>query len=232
MKKSIYPILVLIACVVINSCKQNDESGVTELKTQTDSISYYTGIFSAYSIKDLGDSTLNTEIFYQGVKQVLDQNAFPLNKMEVDQNIGTYFDKLRKRQDELNLKKGAEFLKDNKARTGVITTSSGVQYEMISEGAGKKPKISDKVIVNFIGSLIDGSVFVNTYDTGLSDTLIIDKSITMAGLCEVLPLMNTGSKYRVYIPADQSITSTQIGILNPTMVLVMDVELVSVIGNK
>lgn len=96
------------------------------------------------------------------------------------------------------LEDGTKFLLENKARTGVVTTASGLQYEIIKDAKGPKPKATDKVKTHYHGTLIDGTIFDSSVDRGEPITFPVDGVIQ--GWQEGLPLMSVGAKYRFFIP--------------------------------
>jgi len=126
-----------------------------------------------------------------------------------------------------NKKEGEDFLAANKAKPGVKTTASGLQYEVIQEGTGPTPKKTDKVTVNYKGSLLDGKVFDSSYDRGQPVTFGVGQVIP--GWVEALQLMKVGSKYKLTIPSalayGENGAGNQIG---PNSVLQFDVELLKI----
>ena len=129
-----------------------------------------------------------------------------------------------KAKGEENKLKGAEYLAKNAKATGVTALTNGLQYKVLKEGTGPKPKPTDTVTVSYKGSLIDGTVFdQNEHFT----TPVTGR--TIKGWSEILPLMNTGSKYEVTIPAD--LGYSQRGFppkIGPNCVLIFEMELISV----
>jgi FKBP-type peptidyl-prolyl cis-trans isomerase len=95
---------------------------------------------------------------------------------------------------------GAKFLEENKKKPGVITLPSGLQYEIITKGTGAVPKATDTVKANYMGSLIDGQEFDNSYKRG--EALTIPVGGVIRGWTEALQLMPVGSKWKLYIPSD------------------------------
>ena len=139
-------------------------------------------------------------------------------------------DKLFQRKNEqssANLKAGQEFLEANKNKPGVISLSSGLQYEIITEGTGARPSAISNVTCHYHGTLIDGTVFDSSVQRGQPATFPLNKVIK--GWTEGLQLMNTGSKWKFFIPphlgyGDRQV-SPQIG---PNSTLIFDVELLDV----
>lgn len=126
-----------------------------------------------------------------------------------------------------NKKAGEEFLSENGKKDGVVTTASGLQYEVLKAGNGVKPTTEDKVKVHYHGSLLDGTVFDSSVDRGEPTSFGVTQVIP--GWTEVLQLMPVGSKYKVYIPGDLAYgmrgSGAQIG---PMQLLVFEVELLDI----
>jgi len=128
---------------------------------------------------------------------------------------------------EKNQKAGEAFMTANKAKPGVKTTASGLQYEVVTEGTGPVPKPSDQVTVHYKGTLVDGTPFDSSYDRGEPATFGVDQVIP--GWTEALQLMKAGSKYKLYIPAALAYGDRGAGnVIGPNAPLVFEVELLSI----
>lgn len=126
-----------------------------------------------------------------------------------------------------NLDKGQVFLTANKAKQGVVTLASGLQYKIITAGAGDKPKAGDSVTVDYTGRLIDGRVFDSSEKQGKPITFKVDQVIP--GWTEVLQLMPVGSTWEVYIPANLAYGAQAVGpMIGPNETLVFNIHLISV----
>ena len=128
-----------------------------------------------------------------------------------------------------NRAEGAAFLARNKAAKGVITTASGLQYMVLRQGSGERPKPSDRVIVNYKGTLLDGTVFDSSYDRPQPPEPFALSQV-IPGWAEGVSLMPVGAKYRFWIPADIGYgdKGTPGGPIGPNATLVFDVELLSI----
>lgn len=120
----------------------------------------------------------------------------------------------------------AKFFEENKAKEGVTTLPSGVQYKVIKEGNGAKPSANDVVKVHYHGTLIDGTVFDSSVDRGTPATFNV--SGVIKGWTEVLQLMPVGSKWTVYIPYDLAYGAADRGTIKPFSNLIFDVELLGI----
>jgi FKBP-type peptidyl-prolyl cis-trans isomerase FklB len=140
------------------------------------------------------------------------------------------FDKLNKAKEEkvsANLKAGEDFLAENKNREGVHTTASGLQYEVLTEGSGPKPKATDKVKCHYHGTLIDGTVFDSSVQRGQPATFPLN--MVISGWTEALQLMSVGSKYRLFLHPTLAYGERQAGAtILPNSTLIFDVELLGI----
>jgi len=127
---------------------------------------------------------------------------------------------------EKNKKEGAEFLAANKSKPGVKTTASGLQYLVEKEGTGPKPKATDTVKVNYLGTKIDGTKFDSSYDRGQPATFPLNGVIK--GWSEGLQLMPVGSKYKLFVPSDLAYGENGPGQIGPNATLVFEVELLGI----
>ncbi len=123
---------------------------------------------------------------------------------------------------EQNLKRGQEFLVVNGEREGVVTTESGLQYEILTAGTGNMPSTTDEVSVNYQGSLITGEVF----DSGEGVTFRVDQLIP--AWVEALPRMKVGAKWKLFVPADLAYGPGGTGNIGPNSTLIFDMELLSI----
>lgn len=122
---------------------------------------------------------------------------------------------------------GEQFLAENAKKDGIITTKSGLQYQILREGNGKAPKATDQVECHYEGTLIDGTKFDSSYDRGQTATFPLNQVI--AGWTEGLQLMTEGAKYRFFIPYQLGYGERGAGAaIPPFSALIFDVELVAV----
>ncbi len=126
-----------------------------------------------------------------------------------------------------NLKIGREFLEENKKKEGVVALPSGLQYEILKEGTGPKPKATDKVKCHYHGTLINGKVFDSSVERGQPAVFGVNQVIK--GWVEALQLMPVGSKWRLYIPSELAYGSQGAGSsIEPNSALIFDVELLGI----
>jgi FKBP-type peptidyl-prolyl cis-trans isomerase FklB len=122
---------------------------------------------------------------------------------------------------------GEKFLAENKTKEGVVTTESGLQYKIITEGKGAIPAKTDRVSVNYKGTLIDGTEFDSSYKN--NKPAVFGASQVIPGWTEALTMMPVGSKWELYIPQDLAYGSRETGSqIKPFSTLIFEVELVGI----
>lgn len=142
-------------------------------------------------------------------------------------SISNYLQQMKTEKAAKNKAEGEKFLADNKAKAGIVTLPSGLQYQVIKEGTGAKPTINDKVKTHYHGMLIDGTVFDSSVDRG--EPISFPVSGVIKGWTEALQLMPVGSKWRLFIPADLAYGDRQAGAkIGPGSTLIFDVELLDI----
>ena len=204
-----------------------------DLKTEKDKISYSIGWdignnFKRQSVDIDADIVLNgiKDAIY-GSKSLLTDDERKTVMMGLQKGIQEKQMKMRSEVVEKNKKEGEEFLAKNKQKKDVKTTSTGLQYRIIKQGTGDKPKSSDTVTVNYEGKLINGTVFDSSYKRGQPATFAVGGVI--AGWTEALQLMNIGSKYELFIPSNLGYGDRGAGAdIGPNATLIFTVELISI----
>jgi len=157
--------------------------------------------------------------------------ALQQRMMEQQQAQMAEQEKERAAQGEQNLADGKAFLEDNAKKEGVVTTDSGLQYQILEEGKGVPPIKSDKVTVHYHGTLIDGTVFDSSVERGEPATFPVGGVIP--GWVEALQLMKPGAKWKLFIPAELAYGERGAGpVIGPNSVLVFDVELLGINEEK
>ena len=198
-----------------------------------DKVSYALGIGIGRQLSQMGAADLNIDDFVQAIKDVI-AGDLKLGDAEVQQIVQEFFAKQEEKQKAEAAEKGKaakqdgeKFLAENGRKEGVITTASGLQYQVLREGNGQSPKATDTVECHYEGTLIDGTKFDSSYDRGQTATFPLNQVI--AGWTEGLQLMKEGGKYRFFIPYELGYGERGAGAsIPPFSTLVFDVELVSV----
>jgi FKBP-type peptidyl-prolyl cis-trans isomerase FklB len=198
------------------------------LKTENDSISYAIGVSLANFYKQQNISSINTAILVRAVKDV-ENNKPILSEQQCQSALMAYVQKQQAEKALGNKKLGQEFLAANAKKPGIVTLPSGLQYQILKEGAGPKPKLTDMVRVHYHGTLIDGRVFDSSVDRGQPIELNVNGVIP--GWTEALQLMPVGSKWKLFIPSDLAYGDRQAGqMIAPGSTLVFDVELLDIVN--
>ena len=176
---------------------------------------------------------IDIKVVEQALEQTLKGEKTSLTQEEALQVRQAYMQQMQakrvaeqKAAAEKNKSEGAAFLAKNKSKSGVKTTASGLQYEVEKEGTGPKPKATDTVKVNYLGTKIDGTKFDSSYDRGQPATFPLNGVIK--GWSEGLQLMPVGSKYKFYVPADLAYGENAPGPIGPNATLIFEVELLGI----
>ena len=194
---------------------------------EMDSLSYSIGIMMAQNLSRQGFDTVEAESLAAGIADVMAENELKINPAQAQQIVQDYLAEKRSKQFEAVIKEGKDYLEKNGAREGVITTESGLQYEILTEGTGDKPQKSDKVTVHYEGKLIDGTVFDSSIKRGEPTSFGVGGVI--AGWTEALQLMPVGSKWRLHIPYNLAYGERGAGQkIGPYSTLIFDVELIKI----
>ncbi|MDR2923914.1 MAG: FKBP-type peptidyl-prolyl cis-trans isomerase [Treponema sp.] len=227
-------ITVVILCTGLSGCKAKEKPETNPLEGSFGKDgSYAMGMNFGRNLKSLGIYPDWDEVL-QGMKDYLYDNKTRFNEEDIGQILNETYNAFMDKQAEIdfaeNKQAGIDFLEKNKQRPGITTTESGLQYEVIIPGDGPKPTDQDIVRVHYRGTLIDGTEFDSSYSSGKPVVFPLDEVIK--GWTEGLQLMNTGSKYRLFIPSDLGYGSRgSRPQIPPLSTLVFEVELLDIIRN-
>ena len=193
-----------------------------------DKFSYGLGMNIGQNLASMGVSTLAFADFVKGMQDVLSGAQTEITVAEAQAAINDFFTKLTEEKYGKTKESGIAFLEENKKREGVVTLPSGLQYEIINAGLGKKPTAADRVQCHYEGTLIDGTVFDSSIKRG--QPAVFGVSQVIKGWVEALQLMGEGSKWRLYIPYDLAYGENGAGeMIPPFSALIFDVELIKVL---
>ena len=193
-----------------------------------DKFSYGLGMGIGQNLLSMGVKNIEMEKFVKGIKDVLAGAATEMSHAEAQKVVSEQFRKLAEEAYAKVKEEGEAFLAANKAKEGVVTLPSGLQYEVITEGAGKKPSATDRVQCHYEGTLIDGTVFDSSIRRG--EPAVFGVNQVIKGWVEALQLMSEGSKWRLYIPQDMAYGANGAGeMIPPYSALIFDVELIKIV---
>ena len=202
--------------------------------TETKKLSYSLGVNVASGIKAQGVEAIDTKAISKSFNDVFQGNDLEISEQESLQFIQTYFRDLQlKKQSQAAEKsklleqEGIAYLAENAKKEGVVTTESGLQYEVLTKGSGPSPTADDSVTVHYTGTLIDGTVFDSSVERGEPATFGVTQVI--AGWTEALQLMSVGDKLRLVIPSDLAYGLRGAGpSIGPNSTLIFEVELLNI----
>jgi len=224
---------VAISSIAMFSCTETEENaavaGTTVLNNAEDSLSYALGINIGENIKKSGFEEVNSSAIAMGISDVYAETPV-MSLEESGMYLDTYMAAQAAEKAEANKEKSKAWFAafDEKgASAEVVTTASGLKYQVIEEGTGASPAATDVVEVHYHGMLLDGSVFDSSVERGQTASFPLNQVI--AGWTEGLQLMKEGGKTRFTIPADLAYGENGAGqMIGPNETLVFDVELIKV----
>lgn len=219
--------LLVLASTALVACKGGKPE--TEEAKAAYSLGYMTGKSSHEFTPDL-----DSKEFIRGFKDGQTGKEGLLTEAEIKEVLMAYQKKLMEKEHAKVEKESAErekanskLLEENSQKAGVVTTPSGLQYKVVSEGKGAKPKATDRVKVHYEGKLADGTVFDSSIKRG--EPVEFGVTQVIPGWTEALQLMPVGSKYQLTIPANLAYGADGAGPIPPNSVLIFDVELLDIV---
>lgn len=223
-----------LAMTALSACSQG-QKGRVALTNEMDSVSYAIGADIGANFKRSKLDDVNLDAMKMGLRDGLD-SASILDEESLQMVVQGYMMKLQQermaeeaKEGEDNRVMGEEYLAKNGARDGVVTTASGLQYEVVTMGTGAKPTAESQVRVHYAGTLIDGTEFDSSYKRG--EPAVFGVGQVIRGWVEGLQLMPVGSKWKLHIPSDLAYgpSGGPGGSIPPNSVLVFDVELLEIV---
>lgn len=188
--------------------------------------SYAFGMAIGTSLKQTGIS-LDYGAFTKGMKDVLEDKKTKVTMEEASDQIQTAVADAGEKLASDAADKEKKFLEENGKKDGVKTTDSGLQYEVLKEGTGSKPALTDTVKVDYVGTLQDGKTFDSSVERGEPAVFPLDQVIP--GWQEGIQLMTVGSKYRLFIPSALAYGPQGAGgVIGPNATLIFEVDLLSI----
>ena len=191
-----------------------------------DKVAYALGTSIGLQLQQMGANELDITDFSQGVKAALAGSSV-MERAEIEAVINEFFTRKSQEQAAKAKEEGARFLAENAKKEGVVTLPSGLQYQVLREGNGKKPKATDQVRCHYEGTLINGTVFDSSYKRG--EPAVFGLNQVISGWTEGVQLMQEGAKYRFFIPYNLAYGERGAGQqIPPFAALIFDVELIEV----
>lgn len=231
--KAIFLALLLPVTVTYAQTKKPAAKTHTPVKnttslSPTDSLSYAIGVQVAEYYKTQGVERVNDEYIKKAFNDVYSNNKLIISEDQCNMNIQQKLQQFMSNKTSAVKEEGEKFLAENKKRPGVISLPDGMQYEIITKGTGSIPTAADTVSANYIGTLINGQEFDNSYKRGQPITIPVTGVIR--GWTEALELMPVGSKWKLYIPSDLGYGDRGAGGAIPGgSALVFEIELLNIV---
>ena len=193
-----------------------------------DKFSYGLGMGIGQNLLSMGVQNMNIDDFVKALKDVLTGAKTEMSHSEAQAVVNDHFRKLAEEAYAQNKATGEAFLAENAKKEGVTVLPSGLQYEVIVAGNGKKPSATDRVQCHYEGTLIDGTIFDSSIKRG--EPAVFGVNQVIRGWVEALQLMQEGAKWRLYIPYDMAYGEHGAGeMIPPYSALIFDVELIKVL---
>lgn len=228
MKVSILSFFAALLIIAVGCQQATTDTKDVVLKTELDSVSYALGVDIGNNIKTAGFEEISPMAAAKGFDDVFSGEETLIAKEDANTFIMAYFEKVKKLKGEKNLKEAEEFLKANAAKDGIVTTESGLQYKIITEGNGPIPTADSRVSVLYKGTLIDGREFDAATEESPAKFGV---GGVIKGWTEALQLMPVGSKWMLYIHPDLAYGANPRpgGIIEANHMLIFEIELLEII---
>ena len=221
--------MVGAAALLISSTAMAEKA--PELKNDDDKLSYIFGYQLGQRLASDGVN-VNVDVYSKGVREGMDGAQFRLSQEEMQRVMDEFQKSSEERRNslaELNRDAGKSFMAENRNKPGVTTLENGLQYKVIKEGDGSKPKATDTVKVHYRGTLIDGREFDSSYSRNEPATFPVNRVIP--GWTAILQMMPVGSHYQVTIPSDMGYGERGAPpMIGPHSVLIFEIELLAIEG--
>jgi len=226
---------VIAACLLFTVQVSAQEK--SDLKDEKDKLGYVIGVDIGRGLQKQGVA-VNPDFVAKGIKDGTSGGKLLMSDQEMQETMTSFQKELRAKREEENRQLGAKnqaegeaFLAQNKTKEGVKTLSSGLQYRVLKEGTGKKPKPTDTVITHYKGTLLNGTEFDSSFKRNQPATFKVNAVIP--GWTEALQLMAEGAKWIVYVPASLAYGDRGVGRqIGPNATLIFEIELISILEQK
>lgn len=212
------------------AAKARNPSSKTQIMNSIDSLSYSIGVEVAEFYKQTQNvEKINADFVKKAINDVYNNETLAISEDEANRCVQEKIQEFMANKIKAVKDSGSKFLEENKKRTGVVTLPDGMQYEIITKGTGPVPTATDTVKANYIGTLIDGNEFDNSYKR--REPLTIPVTGVIRGWTEALQLMPVGSTWKLYIPSDLAYGDRGAGPVIPGgATLIFTIELLSIVN--
>ena len=235
MKTLIKPAVALCAFAALAACQRQNspEPTAVALDTPEQRLSYGVALGLGRNMANDG-MTIDVDAFAEGLRDALSGAAQKLSDEDIQAEMVAFQQRINAEREansqalgQANAAAATVFLTENGAREGVLTTPSGLQYEVLEAGAGASPGADDRVQVHYRGTLLDGTEFDSSYARG--EPVVFGVGQVISGWTEALQLMQVGSKYKLFIPSDLAYGAGGAGdLIGPNAALIFEVELLDI----
>jgi FKBP-type peptidyl-prolyl cis-trans isomerase len=236
-KVFVFPLLAMLAFSAGAQTKTAAKTGVKAtaavkpLKNNLDSLSYAFGISLGEFLKNQGVSTISYPLMNLAISQTIKGQRTYMDLNQCNAVIGKVGEEKREKVAGVEKVAGSKFLTQNKSRSGIIETATGLQYEILTTGTGPVPTLSDTISAHYRGTLLNGQEFDNSYTRG--EPLSIPVAGVIPGWTEALQLMPVGSKWKLYIPSNLAYGDYGAGSDIPGgATLIFEIELLGITSRK
>jgi len=230
MKKTTLVLLIVFLLAMIGCNKPAEEK---KIETEDQKASYAVGYNMGIGLRDISES-IDMEIVLKGMLDAVNDVETTMTNEEMQKMLQEFWQEERKKQmekrkvqAETNKVEGEAFLKKNSQKEGVKTTESGLQYIVLKEGDGPKPKVTERVKVHYKGTLLDGTEFDSSYSR--NEPAVFPLQRVIKGWTEGLQLMKVGAKYKFFVPSELAYgVNGARGAIGPNATLIFEVELLGI----
>lgn len=227
--------VALCALLALAACQQQSppQPAAVALDTPEQRLSYGVALGLGRNMANDG-MTIDVDAFAAGLRDALSGAAQKLSDEDIQAEMVAFQQRIDAEREansqalgQANAAAATVFLTENGAREGVLTTPSGLQYEVLEAGAGASPGADDRVQVHYRGTLLDGTEFDSSYARG--EPVVFGVGQVISGWTEALQLMQVGAKYKLFIPSDLAYGAGGAGdLIGPNAALIFEVELLDI----
>ncbi len=230
--------ILVVSCILLSvllffiAPAEGQDTEKPKFDNEVDKLCYTLGVNVAKTFQML-DIKPNLDVLNKAINDVINNKELAMTEDEMQECIRGFQKNLmeaqmKKREEEAikNEEEAKKFLEENKTKEGVVALPSGLQYKVIKEGSGPKPKETDSVTVHYKGTFLDGTTFDSSYERGEPVTFPLNRVIK--GWTEALQLMPVGSKWILYIPPNLAYGKEGNQRIPPNALLQFEVELLNI----